>query len=543
MNEEKQSIVKAADTRLPKFVENAYESIEQMTAFAKILLDSKLVPSHFFEKLPDGKPDFSKGKVEAVVVVLIQAHQLQLPPLTALQHIIPVNGLLSIKGDLAKSMIFNSGKLKTDSWKEEEFGSIDSDDYVVKITATRSDNGQTITRSFSVAQAKRAGLWVTTQQVSASDGWKYKASAWYKYPARMINYRALGFLARDLFPDVMAGIYTTEEAADIPQEIATTIDQGNGVTLQIPDKQFAQERDKKITTRAVEKIKAEPFAPVKEEAPLKKSDFSSNMPSEAFNPKHADAIIKIAEESPFIPQKSSVETFEGKIIRRNGVLLDEPEPIDHGSLTNKIEGSLTTEQMSKMPTEDLLAIVNASTDMAEATMIIPGKNTNKKLREIIFAHQNGKLDEYLAEFREDPMEEAGNAAEPVAEEPTNADIKPNKSFEEEKVKADADLTARMQEEAPPKVTMLPIEDFLEKPTTQELNKYKMEILPFNKGEERDFASVKEMFYRLNTVSPKLDNERFLAIKARFPEFDKYKNKEDFLKYATVAEICSLLNKN
>jgi len=528
MNEEKQSIVKAADTRLPKFVENAYESIEQMTAFAKILLDSKLVPSHFFEKLPDGKPDFSKGKVEAVVVVLIQAHQLQLPPLTALQHIIPVNGLLSIKGDLAKSMIFNSGKLKTDSWKEEEFGSIDSDDYVVKITATRSDNGQTITRSFSVAQAKRAGLWVTTQQVSASDGWKYKASAWYKYPARMINYRALGFLARDLFPDVMAGIYTTEEAADIPQEIATTIDQGNGVTLQIPDKQFAQERDKKITTRAVEKIKAEPFAPVVE----------TQKPPEATHQEDP-----VADASPFIPQRSSVETFEGKIIRRNGVLLDEPEPIDHGSLTNKIEGSLTTEQMSKMPTEDLLAIVNASTDMAEATMIIPGKNTNKKLREIIFAHQNGKLDEYLAEFREDPMEEAGNAAEPVAEEPTNADIKPNKSFEEEKVKADADLTARMQEEAPPKVTMLPIEDFLEKPTTQELNKYKMEILPFNKGEERDFASVKEMFYRLNTVSPKLDNERFLAIKARFPEFDKYKNKEDFLKYATVAEICSLLNKN
>jgi len=538
MSEEKTGIVKSAETRLPHFVEDAYESIEKMEQFAKILLDSKLVPNHFYEQLPDKKPDFSKGKVEAVVVVLIQAHQLQLPPLTALQHIIPVNGLLSIKGDLAKSMIFNSGKLKTDSWKEEEFGSIDSDDYVVKITATRSDNGQTITRSFSVAQAKRAGLWVTTQQVSASDGWKYKASAWYKYPARMINYRALGFLARDLFPDVMAGIYTTEEAADIPQEIVTTIDQGNGVTLQIPDKQFAQERDKKITTRAVEKIKAEPFAPVKEvpkEVEARNEPIKWNEPMEYNTGK--------PEESPFIPQKSSVETLDGKIIRRDGVLLDEPAPIDHGSLTGKIEGNLTIEEMSKMPTENLLMMVNASTDMAEATMIVPGKNTNKKLREIIYAHQSGKLDEYLAEFKEDPPEEAGDTAGSVAEEPTHTDIKPNKSFEEEKVKADADLTARMQEEAPPKVTMLPIEDFLEKPTTQELNKYKMEILPFNKGEERDFASVKEMFYRLNTVSPKLDNERFLAIKARFPEFDKYKNKEDFLKYATVAEICSLLNKN
>lgn len=533
MSDEKTGIVKSAETRLPKFVEDAYESIDKMEKFAKILLDSKLVPNHFYEQLPDKKPDFSKGKVAAVVVVLIQAHQLQLPPLTALQHIVPVNGLLSIKGDLAKSMIFNSGKLKADSWKEEEFGSIDSEDYIVKITATRSDNGQTLTRSFSVAQAKRAGLWVTTQQIGGSDGWKYKSSSWYKYPARMINYRALGFLARDLFPDVMAGIYTTEEAADIPQEITTTIDQGNGVILQIPDKQFVQERDKKITTRAVDKIKADIFSTVKEvpkeTVGTKPESFKGDEPMEDNTSK--------PEESPFIPQRSSVETLDGKIIRRNGVLLDEPEPIDHGSLTGKIEGGLTTEQMSKMPTEDLLAIVNSSTDMAEATMIVPGKNTNKKLREIIFAHQNGKLDEYLAEFREEPTIETAEA------EATNIDIKPNTSFEEERKIADADLTARMQQQAPPKVTILPIEDFIEKPTTSDLNKYKIDILPFNKGKERDFASIKEMFYRLNNVSPKLDNERFLAIKARYPEFDKYKNKEDFLKYATVTEICSLLNKN
>lgn len=518
MSEEtKNSLVKAGETRLPQFVEDAYQTIEKMEGFANILLKSKLVPNHFYEQLPDKKPDFSKGKVEAVVAVLIQAYQLDIPPMTALQHIIPVNGLLSIKGDLAKSMIFNSGVLKKGSWKEEEFGSIEEGNLVVKITATRDDNGQTITRSFSVEQAKRAGLWITESQANGSDGWKYRASAWWKYPARMINYRALGFLARDLFPDVLAGIYTTEEAMDLPVDQTVILDQGNGTTLQIPDKGFAEERSKKITDRAVSKISDKNFTPVKEE-----KNYSENNP-EANNPAHADKLADIAEnESPFKAEKGSVAYMDGKEVSRDGELLVKDDD-------SELRPGYTIEKMMSMETDDLLSIVNSKQEMIEAMMQIPGKNTNKKLREIIFAFNEGTLDEHIQSLvpDEDPPVELKNQAgdtidgqtEVPGEAPASHEIPINKNFDNQG----------------------PKKDELIQPDTTELNKYKMAIPAFNKGNERDFVAVKELYQNMSNI--KLNNERFLELQKDIPEFAHFKSKEDFCKYATIEEVSRLLNEN
>jgi len=124
--ETEKGLVKAQEVKLPAFVENAYQTIEGMKEFAKMLLESRIVPDHFYEKGVNNKTDYTKGKVSSVVVVLIQAQQLRVPPMTALQHIVPINGLLSIKGDLAKTMIFASGKLKKDSWKEIVEGSLEN---------------------------------------------------------------------------------------------------------------------------------------------------------------------------------------------------------------------------------------------------------------------------------------------------------------------------------------------------------------------------------------------------------------------------------
>lgn len=519
MSEEKTGFVKSTETRLPKFVENAYESIEKMQEFAKILLSSKLVPFHFYEKLPDGKPDFSKGKTEAVVAVLIQGYQLQLPPLTALQHIIPVNGLLSIKGDLAKSMIFNSGKLKSGSWSETEEGSIENENLVVRITATRSDNGQTLTRSFSVEQAKRAGLWVTQQQVSGSDGWKYKSSAWWKFPARMLQYRALGFIARDLFPDIMSGIYTTEEAVDIPADQTLVIDQGNGVTLSIPDKEFAEERSKKVTARAIDKIEAKNFAPV---INLTEPKVSATARIEPVMPVTNVPTV----ESPFKAERGSVEMFNGKITKIDGKELS-PEAQEE----RKDAGEWTIEAMSKMDTELLVEKINTKSEMIEAMVAIPGKNTNKKLREIIDAWQRGRLDMLTAPFKgrdivditaeqgiQDKQKEAENESAPAM----NQGIQPNRDFDKQTREPELEL---------------------EKPLTNELNKYGLQVPEFDKGNEREFSTTKRLYNDLLTVNPKIDNERWLELKLSVPSAEKYKNKEEFLKYATVKEICDLLNAN
>jgi hypothetical protein len=496
MNEPNYGLQKVQESKLPKFVEDAYESIEKMQNFAQILLDSQLVPHHFYEKKPVAgvankfEPDFTKGKVPAVVAVLIQGYQLSLPPLTALQHVIPVNGLLSIKGDLAKSMIFRSGVLLKDSWVETFEGSIEDQNLIITITAERSDNGMKSTKTFSVAQAKRAGLWIDESKTKGQDGWKYLASAWWKYPERMIYYRALGFISRDLFSDVLQGLYTTEEANDIPQDQTVVLQQENGSAVVIPDSQFAADRSKKSTTRAVTKIIDKQFEKIE---PSSKPGITS-----------ADS----RNESTSKPNPPENKTEELK------------------------EGDLTSDQLDAMETADLMNIINTKDDMVEALLIIPGKNTKKKLREIIEAFQQNRLAAHCApHIKNDgdtPPEDihdvvgAGSGEVPPDEEHAGDGIQANTNFEN-------------QGAANP--------DALIKPKSAEMNDYNINVPEFDKGQERDFKSVKELYQAMLNIKPRLDNEKFLELAKRFAGFEKYKNKEDFLKYATVEEVNDLLNEN
>ena len=532
--ETEKSLVRVSEVKLPKFVEDAYDTIEGMKQFANMLLESKLVPDHFYEKGVDNKPDYTKGKVPAVVVVLLQAQQLAIPPMTALQHVIPVNGLLSIKGDLAKTMIFASGKLRKDSWKETVTGTIEEENMVVTITATRDDNGVTLTRSFSVDKAKRMGLWVTSAMASGTDGWKWKKSAWYKTPDRMLNYRALGNLARDLFSDVLLNMYTTEEAQDIGKETSEVIETESGAKITIPDKEHSKARSTKMTDRVADKIPDNKFGEVKkdniqEATVIEEKNFSSNAP-EANNPIHAEKINEIAEnESPFKADKGSVEYLDGKEVKRDGENIEAKE---------EVPGQYTLEGMEKMDTEILKKMVMDDMDMMEASEMIGSKNTNKKLREIIFAHQEGRLAEHVAPYLKDNEEkqksfEASQALlhatrpEPPADT-TKGEIPVNKLFD--KQKEDAKIDAFL-DKAPLKK---------EEPKVEAGNKYGIII---SEATPRDFSDVKQIFNKMMGVTPQITTPRYMELAQKLGYLPLYADKETFIKNASVAEIDLLLNSN
>jgi hypothetical protein len=58
---------------------------------------------------------------------------------------------------------------------------------------------------FSVADAKKAGLWG-------------KSGPWTQYPSRMLQLRARGFALRNAFADALRGLVTAEEAQDYPTQ-------------------------------------------------------------------------------------------------------------------------------------------------------------------------------------------------------------------------------------------------------------------------------------------------------------------------------------
>jgi hypothetical protein len=520
--DEKTTSLRLTENRSIKILDNAFETVEEMTKVANLLLESKLCPSHFYEKGMDNKPDYTKGKTAALIMVALHGKKLGFDIMTAMQQVVPVNGLMSVKGDGAKSLILNSGKIEPGSWKEERTGSIEDENLKVTITATRSDTKETLSRTFSVDQAKRAGLWITPQQASGQDGWKYKSSAWYKFPERLVGYRALGFLARDLFPDVMSGTYITEEARDIPSDTTEVIETESGAKITIPDKEHSKSRSSKMTDRVADKIPDNKFGEVK------KDNIQDATVVDESKDTFYDGPIKdesyTEKESPFKAERGSVEYLDGKEVKRDAENTESKETI---------VGQWTLKEMEGMDTPILLKTVMEDMDMMEASEIIGGKNTNKKLREIIFAHQEGRLDAHVAPYlKKEPIitgDGSGNNVDVNEADTTRGEIPVNKEFD--KAKEDKKIDDFLN--APPKKEE-------KKNNIGEGNKYNIEIPAET---PREFSIQKSLYNKMIGLDPQITTPRYFILAEKVGLLAKYSDKEVFIKEASVSEINDLLNSN
>ncbi|MBK8477772.1 MAG: hypothetical protein IPL39_16150 [Opitutaceae bacterium] len=144
-------------------------------------------------------------KPESIMVAIQLGAELGLTPMSALQNIGVINGRPGIYGDAALALVRSSGLLE--SYEQAYTG--DGDKLTCKVTARRKGDPVAITTEFSVGDAKAAGLWG-------------KQGPWSQYPRRMLLFRSRGFTLRDGFGDVLKGLRTTEELADIPAEINVT---------------------------------------------------------------------------------------------------------------------------------------------------------------------------------------------------------------------------------------------------------------------------------------------------------------------------------
>lgn len=502
-------------TKQGTFLDTAIMDLEQMKVAAKMILDSKLAPDHFYEKLPDNKPDYSKGKVESVILVCVHGHDLGLKPLVALQHIIPVNGLLSIKGDAAKTLIFNSGKLEPGTWKETVSGSISEGTYECTITAKRRDTQETMSRTFGVAQAKRAGLWIDDAKIKGADGWKYLKSAWYKYPERMIAYRSLGFLARDLFPDVLSGSYTTEEAIDMPVDTSLVVQTPGGAEVVVPDPGFSKDRSETLTSKANDQID-------KRSGELEPPDIKQY-------PKNIGESYPVKEEGPLADVKSDDPPEQGDAARASiGTMLNgSPGFIEVYSITELME----------MDTDDLRSLVECDSMMVATRDIDPSRNTNKKLRTILLAHYKGDVISLYAKF--DPE----HGLEELIEEGKKKDGQEEPPEEQQQQEYEA--VVEEQVEDPP-----PVDNAEVKPNTgfdagepdpgADVNKFEIDVPELVDG-KRGFDQVKTLFEELANKAGIDNNAYDSMVKTKFPQYQKYRTKEDFCYQAEVSEINTLLN--
>jgi len=158
------------------------QDVEQVFRLASAIAKSGLAPSTMKDP-------------EKLVVAIMHGLEIGLPPMQAVQRIAVINGRPALWGDAVPALLWSKG------FKIEE-GVAEG---VASCTVIRPD-GTRITRSFTEADAKKAGL-------------LGKPGPWQQFPQRMMAMRARAFAARDGAADALSGLYVAEELVDAPELI------------------------------------------------------------------------------------------------------------------------------------------------------------------------------------------------------------------------------------------------------------------------------------------------------------------------------------
>lgn len=159
--------------------------VEQVFRLATAIAKSGLAPSTMKDP-------------EKLVVAIMHGLEIGLPPMQAVQKIAVINGRPALWGDAVPALLWSRG------FKLEETVA----EGVATCTVIRPD-GARITRTFSEAEAKKAGL-------------LGKPGPWQQFPQRMLAMRARAFAARDGAADALSGLYVAEELVDAPELVDAT---------------------------------------------------------------------------------------------------------------------------------------------------------------------------------------------------------------------------------------------------------------------------------------------------------------------------------
>ena len=169
-------------------------TMADMLAIARVALASGLVPKEL--------------DTEAKIVVCLQkGMEVGMKPMESLSNICVINGRPSIWGAGVPSLLLRHGcRLRF-----EEVGAPFEDAYGWRCHIARGERGEWQTATFTVADAKQAGLWAGER----SKGKSTEDSPWCKYPKDMLRWKALARASKLFAADALAGLEVAEDIIDI----------------------------------------------------------------------------------------------------------------------------------------------------------------------------------------------------------------------------------------------------------------------------------------------------------------------------------------
>lgn len=189
------------------------KTFEETYRIAKAVFMGGIAPAALTDKK---QPD---DAISAITVAIMSGAELGLMPMVALRSFTVINGRPALYGDGLITVVRQSGKAAYVRTGCDTSGG----NMTGWCEAKRRDTGEEKRVEFSQADAIRAGLWETQAKVTKRNfktGENYTKdndSPWYRYPQRMLAWRAAGWCLRELFGDVLGGIRDEFEAREIEQ--------------------------------------------------------------------------------------------------------------------------------------------------------------------------------------------------------------------------------------------------------------------------------------------------------------------------------------
>ncbi|NNU66575.1 hypothetical protein G9X67_14980 [Rhizobium sp. WYCCWR 11152] len=192
------------------------QTFEETFRMARTVVASGLAPAALIGKLT------GDDAASAVAVAIMSGAELGLKPMVSLRSFTVINGKPALYGDGLINVVRMSGKvayLRTGC--EERNGKL-----VGFCEAKRLDTGEEKRVEFSQDDAIRARLWDERPTVR-KQVWENKEKVWkdglpndapwYRFPQRMLAWRAAGYCLRELFGDVLGGIRDEFEVREIAE--------------------------------------------------------------------------------------------------------------------------------------------------------------------------------------------------------------------------------------------------------------------------------------------------------------------------------------
>lgn len=151
-------------------------------------------------------PDAFRNKPADTFMAISYGLELGLPPVSALRSIAVIKGKPTLYADAMVGLVMASGKA-------EYFTCVESLQDRATYATKRKGSPDEVRKTFTTADAEQAGL--------PSQNKNYRT-----YPKQMLEARAKAWLARDVYPDLLHGIYSAEEVSEMddtpprPAEVA-----------------------------------------------------------------------------------------------------------------------------------------------------------------------------------------------------------------------------------------------------------------------------------------------------------------------------------